>query len=178
MEDGTYRIVQLPHQAGKCTHIVKMLAKHHGRNKMLVNFSVAAYNKGRHILIQSDLLDHLDTLAALLGANGIPATDIGFYVGGLTKAQRDHIKATKRVILASYTMTAEATDIPRLDTLIMASPKSDIRQIAGRILRSAPNKNEPIIFDPIDTSSSVFSGYWGKRADWYRSIGAEVDLGT
>jgi superfamily II DNA or RNA helicase len=159
-------------------HIVKMLAGNHSRNKMIVDFVLAAFQKGRNILIQSDLTAHLETLNAMLTANGIPPSSIGFYVGGLNKAQREHIKATKQVILATYVMTAEATDIPRLDTLVMATPKSDIRQIVGRILRSKEGKKDPVVFDIVDPSSPVFSSYWGSRMAWYRKIGAEVDVST
>lgn len=71
-------------------------------------------------------------------------------------------------------MTAEATDIPRMDTLVMATPKSDVRQIVGRILRPHKDKAEPLVLDVIDFSSNVFSSYWRSRRKWYLSVGAEV----
>jgi len=174
--DGSFTMIQIPHNGGKAAHVVRMLSNHFGRNKKLAAFTAAAYKKGRTILVQSDLKDHLDTLHDMLVSSGVPPADIGFYVGGLTSAARGVVKDTKRVILATYMMTKEATDIPWLDTLVMATPKSDIRQIAGRILRYLPDKLEPVIFDLFDDTSSVLNGYWGVRRKWYKSIGAKLEI--
>lgn len=170
---GEYKMVQIPHSAGKATHVVKLLANNHARNKLIAEFVAAAYKKDRKILVQSDLKDHLDILVPLIAKSGVPPGDIGFYVGGMKSSERDHAK-TKRVIMATYQMTAEATDIPTLDTLVMGTPKSDVRQIVGRVIRFLPDKKEPVVFDIVDKSSTVFAGYANVRAKWYSSIGAEV----
>lgn len=172
-DTGEYRMVQIPHSAGKATHVIKLLANHHARNKLIAEFVAAAYKKDRKILVQSDLKVHLDTLVPLIAKSGVPPGDIGFYVGGLKAHERDHAK-TKRVIMATYQMTAEATDIPTLDTLVMATPKSDVRQIVGRVIRFLPDKKEPVVFDIVDKTSTVFAGYANVRAKWYSEIGAAV----
>lgn len=41
-----------------------------------------------------------------------------------------------RAILATYVMAREALDVPGLDTLILATPSSDVRQAVGRIRRT------------------------------------------
>lgn len=166
-------IAPIPHSPGRCGHVTKILANHAGRNDLICRFTASAYKKGRVILVQSDLRNHLDVLRGLLTIKGVSQTDIGFYLGGMTAAQREESKG-KAVILATYTMTAEATDIPWLDTLVMATPKSDIRQIAGRILRVHEGKKDPVIFDIVDLSSPVYTGYWSKRRAFYNKIGAEV----
>lgn len=169
-----YELVPIAHTAGKCGHIINMLVHHHGRNALLANFIAAAHKKGRTVLIQSDRVDHLHELSELTKKRGVPGSDIGFYERGLTSSQREVIKK-KRVIFATYQMTAEATDIPQLDTLVMATPKSDVRQIVGRILREHPGKNDPLVFDLVDASSAVFSGYFGARRKWYDLEGAIVE---
>lgn len=173
--DRTIKMVQLPHSAGRCGHVTKLLANHHPRNMKMVAFTGAAYKKGRTTLILSDFKDHLEVLHSLLITQGIPQADIGMYVGGMSESARRAAKA-KRVILATYAMTAEATDIPGADTLVMATPKSDVRQIVGRVIRFVDGKKEPVVFDLLDITSSVFNGYWGSRRKWYESIGATVDL--
>jgi hypothetical protein len=45
-------------------------------------------------------------------------------------------KQQARAILATYVMAREALDIPGLDTLILATPSSDVRQAVGRIRRT------------------------------------------
>lgn len=174
-KDGSYGMGQLPHSPGKCGHVIRMLANHHGRNQVIANFVSAAHAKGRNILVQSDRREHLEQLAAMISKKGVPMGDIAYYVGGLSSSERDHAK-TKRVIMATFAMTAEATDIPWLDTLVMATPKSDVRQIVGRILRTHPDKKDPVVFDLVDATSSVFMSYANNRKRWYASIGADVDM--
>ncbi len=170
--DGRVEWMQIPHSPGRCGHIINMLAKNHARNKMIVGFVAQAFKKGRKVLVQSDRKDHLETIATLLTAEGISSNQITFYVGGLKAAEREKAKAGA-IILATFQMTAEATDIPELDTLVMATPKSDVRQIVGRILRFVEGKKEPVVFDLRDSTSSVFESYAGTRDRWYQSLGIE-----
>ena len=169
------KVIPLPHSPGKCGHVISMLSKSFERNKMIALFVGQAFKKGRNILVQSDRKEHLEELASMISSSGVPPAEIGFYIGGLTEKQRDAAKG-KSVIMATYAMTAEATDIPWLDTLVMATPKSDVRQIVGRILRQYEGKKDPVVFDMIDSSSNVFAGYWNSRRTWYASIKAEVDI--
>lgn len=173
LETGVVKMVQIPHNAGKASHVVKLLANHHARNTLIAKFVAAAFKKGRKILVQSDLKDHLDLLVPLICKQGVPMAEISFYVGGMKSGAREHAK-TKTVIMATYQMTAEATDIPTLDTLVMCTPKSDVRQIVGRVIRFLDDKKEPVVFDIVDSTSTVFKGYAAARAKWYKSIGASV----
>ncbi len=172
-EDGTVAMVQLPHSPAKCGHIVRMMSNNYSRNAMIANFVKQAFDSGRKVLVQSDTKDHLETLAALIASTGIPPQKITYYVGGMTSAQRTTAKLGQ-IIMATYQMTKEATDIPTLDTLVMATPKSDVRQIVGRIIRAFEGKKEPLVFDIVDSSSSVFKGYAKSRKEWYASVGAQV----
>lgn len=172
-ETGKKIVGPIPHTPGRCGHIINMMAKHYGRNSLLAKFIFAAFKKGRHVLIQSDRIEHLETLSSMVVSMGVHSAVVGFYARGLSKGDREVIK-TKQIIFATYQMTAEATDIPRMDTLVMATPKSDVRQIVGRILRPHKDKAEPLVLDVIDDSSGVFSSYWRSRRKWYKSVGASV----
>ena len=59
--------------------------------------------------------------------------------------------------------------MPGLDTLFLASPKTDIEQSVGRILRqkAADRKNVPLIFDVVD-AFSVFEAQGKKRRAYYK----------
>jgi hypothetical protein len=50
----------------------------------------------------------------------------------LTRMNKQHARA----ILATYVMAREALDIPGLNTLVLATPSSDVRQAVGRIRRT------------------------------------------
>jgi hypothetical protein len=73
---------------------------------------------------------------------------VGYYVGGM-KEKDLKITEGRRIVLATYAMAAEALDIKSLSTLVMATPKTDIEQSVGRILR-AKGQN-PIVVDIVDT---------------------------
>lgn len=89
---------------------------------------------------------------------------VGYYVGGMKEAALKETE-TKRVVIATYAMAAEALDIKTLTTLIMATPKTDIEQSVGRILREKHAK--PIVVDIIDTHD-CFQKQWFKRRAFYK----------
>ena len=89
---------------------------------------------------------------------------VGYYLGGMKeKALKE--SESKKVVIATYAMAAEALDIKTLTTLIMATPKTDIEQSVGRILRDRHSK--PIVVDIID-SHDIFKNQWRKRKTFYR----------
>ena len=91
-------------------------------------------------------------------------TSVGYYVGGMK--QKDlKLSESKKVIIATYAMAEEALDIKSLTSLIMATPKSDVRQAVGRILRKKESKAR--VYDIIDMHG-LFQRQWQKRCSWYR----------
>lgn len=169
--DGT----KLPHNPGKSMHITVIMAKDVKRNTLLAKWIYHAYKKGRNIIAFSDLAvdKHLGRMKQLLIKVGVPQKDIGYYIGGLTEGQRDKVKG-KRIILATYGSTAEATDIPWLDFAIYLTPRANVLQPAGRVLREYPDKKIPIIIDPVDFDSGVYRKFYVKRKTFYVKIGAEL----
>ena len=53
------------------------------------------------------------------------------------------------IILSTFNMAAEALDIPKLNTLFLSTPKSNIEQSCGRILRQE-HSVIPLIIDICD----------------------------
>jgi superfamily II DNA or RNA helicase len=91
----------------------------------------------------------------------------GYYVGGMKQKNLQETE-TKQIVLATYAMAAEALDIKTLNTLVMVSPKTDIVQSVGRILRT--HGNGKIIVDVIDPHE-VFQNQWKKRKTFYNKSG-------
>ena len=87
----------------------------------------------------------------------------GYYVGGM-KEQDLKLSESKQLILATYSMAAEALDIKTLTTLILATPKTDIVQASGRIMRQ-PHE-QPLIIDIVD-SHDIFQKQFLKRKKYY-----------
>jgi len=88
---------------------------------------------------------------------------VGYYVGGMKETALKESE-NKQVIIASYSMASEGLDIRSLTTLIMATPKTDIQQSVGRILRE--KHGQPIVVDIID-SHEPFKNQWKKRRAFY-----------
>ena len=88
---------------------------------------------------------------------------VGYYVGGMKEAELKKSES-KQIILATYAMASEGLDIKTLTTLLMATPKTDITQSVGRILRVAHKR--PLILDIID-SHEPFQRQWQKRRKFY-----------
>jgi len=89
---------------------------------------------------------------------------VGYYVGGM-KEKDLKITEGRRIVLATYAMAAEALDIKTLSTLVMATPKTDIEQSVGRILR-AKGQN-PIVVDIVD-SHDYLRRQWNTRRTFYK----------
>ena len=91
---------------------------------------------------------------------------VGYYIGGMSEAELKKSEK-KQVILASYSMCSEGLDIPTLNTEFLITPKTDIEQIVGRILRAKHPITNPVIYD-IKDSHEVFEKQWNKRKSFYK----------
>lgn len=118
------------------------------RTHLIVDLIQQKLNDDRHILVLSERLFQIETIQKLLLAKNI---ENGKAVGGILYDKLVE-NCKKRVILATYSYVSEGFDVDTLDTLIYASPKTDIVQSVGRILRKVPEerKNVPLIVDIID----------------------------
>jgi superfamily II DNA or RNA helicase len=94
----------------------------------------------------------------------------GFYVGGMKQAQLQATES-KHIVLATYAMAAEALDIKTLNTLVMVSPKTDVIQSVGRILRT--RSDGKIIVDIVDPHD-VFQNQWKKRRTFYNKSNYQI----
>ena len=87
----------------------------------------------------------------------------GFYVGGMKKEALKETES-KTIVIATYAMAAEALDIKTLTTLILATPRTDVTQAVGRILRVKHER--PLVVDIVD-SHNMFKNQWMKRKRFY-----------
>ena len=88
---------------------------------------------------------------------------VGFYIGGMKERDLKESE-NKTIILATFQMAEEGLDIKTLSSLVLATPKTDIVQAVGRILRI---KHEaPLIIDIVD-SHEIFEKQFNKRRAFY-----------
>jgi len=122
--------------------------------------------------IENKLNNHMPKDVAKISSSKIKKIKlpfkIGYYIGGMKKNERKESESAD-LILASYSMAKEAMDIPILDTLLMATSKSNIEQSVGRIQRKTeyPEERPPLVIDFIDMFSS-FHNQSFKREAFYK----------
>lgn len=125
----------------------------------------------RRILVLSERRKHLETFAKLLEEHGVAH---GFYWGG-AKARELEEAAEQQVVLGTYHMASEGMDIPALNTVYLASPKSDVKQSVGRILRRTDHSVVPTVVDVVDVRIPCFARQVNVRRRFYKECGFVVD---
>lgn len=171
--DGTINYVKLIEAITACR----------GRNLDIVRKLVE--NKGHSCLILSDRLAQLEELIKLLPRD--MQEECAFINGKMqskkAKAEREQAiedmrAGKKRYLFASYSLSKEGLDIPRLDRLFLASPakySAVITQSVGRVQRTFPGKEMPVVYDFVDSQVGFCERAWKERCRSYRKIGAGIE---
>jgi superfamily II DNA or RNA helicase len=128
------------------------------RQSMLLFHIKEMYAEGRFIIVLSDRLQQLRDFEAALSPNIPTHMAIG---GNLEAPDMD----MRPVLLATYQFASEGLDIPLLNTCIMASPRVDVKQSVGRILRSTGG--EPLVLDVLDEDRPILKRQFLKRKGFY-----------
>ena len=100
----------------------------------------------------------------------------GFYLGGMKQSELQETEE-KDVILGTFTMASEGFDCKYpLNTIILGSPKTNIEQAVGRILREEAHKRKkvPLVIDIAD-KFSVFSRQAQKRIKYYNKNKYDIE---
>ena len=129
----------------------------------------------RIVLVLSERIGHLNAIEELVKEADSTLT-MAYYVGGMKEAVREEGAATARILLASYAMASEAMNIKTLNTVILASPRKQVEQSTGRILRVRPDQRQvaPMIVDVID-NHSMYLSQWRKRLTYYRKCCYQIE---
>lgn len=155
--------------------LINQVCSYAPRTQMLVDEleKVMVKEPDREVIILSDRRNHLQEIESCLNSKGFK--NIGYYVGGMK--QSDLKESEKQnILLGTYNMVSEGFDLPKLNTLVLASPKSDVEQSVGRIQRQLKEERKyvPLIIDIVD-QFSLFSNQGVKRKTFYKKKGYNID---
>ena len=153
------------------SQIINIIASIPERNELIINKLSVLLQLGRKILVLSDRRHHCETLYNnCKETSTISDNTFGLYMGGM-KQNELKLSESCDVIFATYSLAHEGLDIPSLNTLILATPKTDIIQSAGRIFREngGPKKFSPLIIDIIDSWASLPSQYRKRKSFYIKS---------
>ncbi|MEX0598223.1 MAG: DEAD/DEAH box helicase family protein [Candidatus Paceibacterota bacterium] len=162
--DEEFNEVELDYRGTpKFSTMITKLCRFNHRSEYIVNVikSELGLNPNQQMIILAHNKNLLTYLHDAIEHRNIAT--VGYYVGGM---KEDALKKseTKQVIIATYAMASEGLDIPSLTTLLFATPKTDITQSVGRILRT--KHTNPLVIDIID-QHEIFKQQWSKRKAYY-----------
>ena len=134
------------------TLMINKLTEEIGRTQWLAEIlqDILEESPERQILVLTDRVQHTKDLLAALSE---PIQAQSAILSQTVKSdKRAEFCSTKRVLIATYAMCKEGFDVPTLNTLLMATPRPDIDQIVGRILRVEKSARtiHPLILDIVD----------------------------
>ena len=165
IDDDEFNEVEYDYRGNpKFSTMISKLCNYNRRSEFIVEVVVKElqHNPEQQIMI----LAHNKTLLQYLfqAIEHKKVATVGYYLGGMKDAD---LKASesKKIIIATYAMASEGLDIKTLTTLIMATPKTDVCQSVGRILRT--KHTTPVVIDIID-AHDLFINQWQKRKAYYK----------
>jgi len=93
-----------------------------------------------------------------------------FYIGGMKDIDRREAELNADILFATYDTAHEGLDIDRLNTIILSTPKKNIIQSVGRVMRRILKNGDkrPLIIDFSD-ELSIFKNQGEKRIKDYNS---------
>jgi hypothetical protein len=168
-----------PQAPGGMAAIYRDLAADEDRTRQITADVAAALARGRHCLVLTLWIAHLQKLADALRGMGYDPVVLR---GGMNAKNRSAALARLQpqpggpslLAVATGPYAGEGFDCPVLDTLFLAAPvrwKGRLVQYAGRILRPDPGKATAEIHDYHDIATGVLAATLAGRAPGYTSLG-------
>jgi superfamily II DNA or RNA helicase len=156
--------------------LLSLLATNKHRNNAIASISKDIAITGNYAtVIMSDRKEQLKSIYNILVDDyKVSPSNIGYYVGTLDKGrerkeENKEVARSSKIILATYGQMSRGTDVPRLNAMILATPRNDLRQVIGRIERAHPGKATPLLVDFIDEAYSLAKTGGEKRKTYYNS---------
>ena len=165
VDDEEFNKLELDYRGSiKYTTMIKKICEFNRRTEFVLNVlkKTLKKNNDQQIMILGHQKNQLQYIYEAINHRTIAT--VGFYMGGM-KEKDLKISEGKKVIIGTYAMAEEGLDIKTLTTLIMATPKVDVTQSVGRILRK--KGTEALVIDVVD-QHCLFQRHFKKRKTFYR----------
>ncbi len=172
------------------------LSRDYRRNQRLVKLIGRLYDSGRQSIIVAEGVAHLQLLIKMCEQAGIPKGVMGQFTAHVKEVKEvragdrmqkiqknrkqkaselERILRESQLTFATYGMIKEGIDVPRWDSGIDATPRSDATQLIGRIRRPFEGKKDPVLWiTMVDSKCSRSLRYYQQRLPEYQSAGATV----
>ncbi len=157
--------------------LINYVALNENRNRQI------AYNtehsEGKSILILSDRKEQLDQIYDFFEDKRFSKIITG---STAKKAREQGIQDMRdgklRIMLSTFAMSKKGLDIPRLDTLVLASPNKDYAlttQAVGRTQRVFEGKDKATVHDYVDSNIRYLNNMYKTRCRHYNKLKARYE---
>ena len=201
-QDDNFKEIRRYNNSYDLPKMTELIIKSKIRNNFIVEQAIKFAKNGRQILLLSSRRNHLKVLQKIINHKKKDKTTkklikkmfpynknirskileyyqfkitTGLYIGQMKPAELNE-SSKCNIVLGTYSLVSEGTDIPTLNTLIMASPKKSIQQVVGRILR-AETGFTPLVIDICD-DFSIYSNQGLARQKYYKMQEYHIDTFT
>lgn len=165
--------------------LLDALAQDAVRSKLIVGDALSAWKEGHSPLVLTERVNHAKSLLEMIEAE---CPNAYLLIGeGTAKEKRERVAALRQaaehgpvIAVATGRFAGEGFDLPRLDTLCLASPIANgipLRQYIGRLNREFSGKQRALVYDYVDFSEPMFESMYHKRLKGYASEGYRVTAG-
>ena len=144
---------------------INILCNMQHRNALILEKAQHLVLLGHKVMIISERRSHCEALRNELASVDI---DGGLCYGGINNFELERSKE-KAVLLGTYSYVKEGFDLPTLDAMILATPRSDVVQACGRVLRFQTSLS-PTIIDIVD-EWIIGRAQFNKRRVYYEKSG-------
>jgi superfamily II DNA or RNA helicase len=152
-------------------------ARDSSRNRLIVSIAAKAYSDRRRVLVLVSRKDHARALQKMLGELGVPAYAV---TGELTPERRQRLfrlLSEGRAVVVATKLANEGLDLPRLDTLVLATAMRSqvlLEQQVGRVMRTAMGKRDAQVWDLVDPYCRTMAAQARERIAFYQRAGFRI----
>ena len=144
---------------------INILCNMEHRNALIVSKAQHLVLLGHKVMVITERRSHCEFLQNMLKKVDI---DGGLCYGGINNFELERSKE-KAVLLGTYGYVKEGFDLPTLDAMILATPRSNVVQACGRVLRFETSLS-PTIIDIVD-EWIIGRAQYNKRRLYYEKSG-------
>ena len=166
-EDKLYNVLYNVKGLANVSGMITNLSLFNKRTELITFIVKKLIKQKRNILVLTHRRKHAFEFKDLIPNSGL-------VIGQMKKEEVE--KSLKcQVIIGTYSSVSEGFDCNRLDTLVMTTPKKDIIQTVGRILRKNKYEIKPYILD-FEDDIGVFTNQANCRRRYYKKQKAPTFL--
>lgn len=162
------------------SRFLKHMGQDKDRRQLILYYLTQELAQGHSCICLAQNLELLEMLQLELTRKEIASE----YICGATRkdrrttAIRDMRTGQAHCLLATYQLAKEGLDIPRANRLFLVSPVRDrvtVQQSVGRIMRPAPQKQDAVVYDFVDSLVPQSKAQYSARKRVYKELKATIE---